>query len=211
MTTFARRERERLCDLALEVGPEAPTLCAGWSTRDLLAHLRARESDVTALPGLVVPSLERFAEKAMRRQSKRDFDAVVADVRRGPPTLSPLRLPGADKAVNTLEYFVHHEDIRRAAPGWEPRPLERWEQSAIWAPLKVVARGLTRPASVGVEIERTDGGDRRRVRNGSPSVTVRGLPSEVALFLFGRGDQAQVELDGDADDVAALRATSFGF
>jgi uncharacterized protein (TIGR03083 family) len=41
--TLARAERAALCDLFDEVGPDAPTLCAGWTTRDLAAHLVIRE------------------------------------------------------------------------------------------------------------------------------------------------------------------------
>ena len=43
MSTFAKRERLLLADLLEAEGPEAPTLCEGWSTRDLAAHLIVRE------------------------------------------------------------------------------------------------------------------------------------------------------------------------
>src|SRR5882762_622635 len=36
-------ERRELCDLFLELGPDAPTLCEGWTTLDLAAHLVLRE------------------------------------------------------------------------------------------------------------------------------------------------------------------------
>ena len=35
----ARLEREALCDTLLALGPDAPTLCDPWRTRDLAAHL----------------------------------------------------------------------------------------------------------------------------------------------------------------------------
>jgi hypothetical protein len=41
-------------------------------------------------------------------------------------------------------------------------------------------------------------------------VTVRGLPSEVTVFVFGRKPQARVELLGDDDAVARLSTTSLG-
>ena len=41
--SFARDERIALCDLLDETGPEAPTLCEGWRTLDLAAHLVLRE------------------------------------------------------------------------------------------------------------------------------------------------------------------------
>ncbi len=37
------REREELCDLFLELGPEAATLCEGWTSTDLAAHLVLQE------------------------------------------------------------------------------------------------------------------------------------------------------------------------
>ena len=55
--------------------------------------------------------------------AEQDFTALVERVRNGPPRWSPMALPPLDRALNTLEYFVHHEDIRRAAPGWVPREL----------------------------------------------------------------------------------------
>ena len=35
----------------------------------------------------------------------------------GPPRLSPWRIDAVDRLINTVEYFVHHEDIRRAPTG----------------------------------------------------------------------------------------------
>ena len=41
----------------------------------------------------------------------------------GPPPLSPFSIPGADGAADTVEYFVHHEDVRRGGQEWTERPL----------------------------------------------------------------------------------------
>ena len=57
MTRYARPEREALCDLLTDLGPEAPTLCAGWRTRDLAAHLVLRERRPDAAPGILLPLL----------------------------------------------------------------------------------------------------------------------------------------------------------
>ena len=48
--SFAQKERERLAELFLEVGPDAPTLNEGWTTRDLAVHLLIRESKPAAAP-----------------------------------------------------------------------------------------------------------------------------------------------------------------
>jgi hypothetical protein len=42
MTSLARRERHRLCDLALEVGPVAPTLSGDWSVKNMLVTMMVR-------------------------------------------------------------------------------------------------------------------------------------------------------------------------
>jgi hypothetical protein len=36
---FDAFERQQLCELFVELGPDAPTLLEPWSTRDLAAHL----------------------------------------------------------------------------------------------------------------------------------------------------------------------------
>ena len=53
--TAAQRERSALVDTLRAVGPDAPTLCDGWKTRDLAAHLVVRERRLDATPGIMVP------------------------------------------------------------------------------------------------------------------------------------------------------------
>ena len=36
---LAQSERQQLCDLFEEVGPDQDTLCEGWTTAHLAAHL----------------------------------------------------------------------------------------------------------------------------------------------------------------------------
>src|ERR1700754_3004842 len=43
MSRFVRSERQKLADLFASLGPDAPTMCTGWATRDLAAHLVIRE------------------------------------------------------------------------------------------------------------------------------------------------------------------------
>jgi hypothetical protein len=67
-----------------------------------------------------------------------------------------------------------------------------------------------RTAEVGVVLERSDTEERVVLKPGEPPVVVRGLPSELVLYVFGRRDQADVELVGRAEDVAALSGTDLG-
>jgi uncharacterized protein (TIGR03085 family) len=207
---MARTERAQLCDLALQVGPDAPTLSGSWTVRDLVAHLLVREGNPAAL-GIALPVLARVTDQAMARTARRDFAANVERLRHGPPVYSPLAVPKLDTVFNTLEMFVHHEDVRRARDGWEPRELTRRDEALLWQQVGMAGRGLVRDAPVGVVIERSDKDARRVLKPGEPTVVVRGLPSEVTLFLYGRKPQARVELSGPPEAVAALTGSALGF
>nr|BFE88977.1 hypothetical protein GCM10020093_115780 [Planobispora longispora] len=52
--TYARAERAALSDLFARLGPDAPTLCEGWTTFDLAAHLVLRERRLDAAPGIAL-------------------------------------------------------------------------------------------------------------------------------------------------------------
>ena len=54
------------------------------------------------------------------------------------------------------------------------------------------------------------GGETVTVRPGSPTVTLTGRPSELLLYGFGRGANAQVDVDGDDAAVGRLATTRFG-
>jgi uncharacterized protein (TIGR03085 family) len=67
---LAQLERSRLCDLFLEVGPDQPTLCEGWTTADLAAHLVIRERRPDAAPGILVGG--KLAEHSENVRTKVD-------------------------------------------------------------------------------------------------------------------------------------------
>ena len=136
MPHLAQRERRSLADLLLRVGPDAPTLCEGWTAADLAAHLVIRERRPDAGLGLVVPFLAGHTRETSRTAS------VTGGVRgpggRGPRRARPfpLRFSFIDEPMNTAEFFIHHEDVRRAQPGWEPRELDpELERPVVEAPL----------------------------------------------------------------------------
>ena len=110
----------------------------------------------------------------------------------------------------SLEYFVHHEDIRRAQERWLPRELTDDEQRQIWAMVGHAGRGLVRPAGVPVELRwpgaSRDGGDRTKtLRSGEGAAVVSGQPAEVAMFLFGRARHHGLAYDGPPHAVRALQ------
>jgi uncharacterized protein (TIGR03085 family) len=206
MTSFARAERTHLCDLALETGPDAPTLCGDWTVRDLVAHLVVRENSPLSV-GIVVPPLASITERETDRVAKKSFEKLVSRVRKA---RNPMALPGVDAALNTAEYFVHHEDIRRAAPGWEPRRLTEDDQEALWRIVRVSGKGLIRPAGVPVVARRSDTGAETTLKGGEDAVTVTGEPQELVLFIYGRSQTHGLVFDGPEDRVAKLREARLG-
>jgi hypothetical protein len=83
-------------------------------------------------------------------------------------------------------------------------------ERTLWSLLGTPGMALTRRTPVGVSIRNATTGGVRVLKAGPPAVTVVGAPSELALFLFGRGAQARVELVGDEVAVARLRDADLG-
>jgi uncharacterized protein (TIGR03085 family) len=210
-SSLAQRERHALCDLALTLGPDAPTLCGGWDARDLVAHLLVREKRPLGAVGILVPALSALTDREMAKVAEKDFPDLVEEVRR--QGLTPYALPVADRLLNTLEYVVHHEDLRRAQPGWEPRVLDQRDEETLWAWLRVGGKALARRTGVALQAQRRghDGRDSRAMlRRGAPVVTITGAPLELVLYLFGRRDVADVDLDGPPEALATLHAADLG-
>jgi uncharacterized protein (TIGR03085 family) len=209
MTPMARTERTALCDAALQVGEDQPTLCGDWSVKDLVVHLLVRERSPAAA-GIVLSPLSRLTELESRRFAARDFPVLVEKLRNGPPRWSPYAVPKLDVLLNTLEFYVHHEDIRRAQDEWAPRRLTDAEQKQLWSMIRTGGKPLVRKLPVGLTLRNATTGAEAVLKNGQEQVTVVGQPSEVTLFVFGRTAQARVELEGSADAVAAVREASLG-
>ena len=202
---LARTERQAICDTLLTAGPDAPTLCAGWTTGDLAAHLWVRENELPAVAAIMLSRKHQAALRMAEARSRLSFAALVAELRRGPRRLSPLRFPGLDERANALEFFVHHEDVRRAGPDpLPPRQLPAESEEELWAILKRAARLLFRGAPFGVDLETPDGRvlPVRRRRH----VTVVGEPGELLLWATGRTTAAHVRVLGDPSAVARLTA-----
>jgi uncharacterized protein (TIGR03085 family) len=207
---LVRRERHALCDLALELGPDVPTLCGEWTARDLVAHLLVRENSLVGAAGITFSPMAGLTERAMARAARKPFAQMVEKLY--DPGLTWYRLPGVERLTNTLEYFVHHEDLRRAQPGWEPRQLAGADEDELWKLLKGAAKLASRKAGVPVVIRRADHPDQSStVRGGADPVVVSGRPSELVLFFFGRTHLRDVELDGPEERVTRLREADKGF
>lgn len=209
MSHFARDERAAICDTFLAVGPDVPTLCEGWGARDLAAHLVVRERRPDAQAGIFVRALAGHTASVQNDLAARSWPALVDRVRSGPPFWHPARVGAVDEAMNLAEFFVHHEDVRRAQPGWRARELPADLEAALWRVCATVGRLSLRRADVGVELV-APGFGRVTARRGHPTVRVEGAPAELLLFTFARREVADVSLDGPQAAVDRLRSAPAG-
>ncbi|MHA5283279.1 TIGR03085 family metal-binding protein [Corynebacterium sp. CQ3829_602738] len=198
--SFAQKERERLAQLFLRVGPDAPTLNEGWTTRDLAVHLLIRESKPAAAPGIFVNALSGVTEKETAKQMARPYEDVVREWAAGPPVwLKPL-----NSAMNTSEHFIHHEDVRRGGGVVEPREFSQVINEELFSLAKRFGKLTLRGAPVPVILTppttppATIGDKAGVAERGDNVLRVSGDPGELLLWVSGR-DAAQVELTGSVD------------
>src|SRR6185503_16044196 len=184
--TAAQRERHALVDTMRAVGPDAPTLCGDWTTRDLAAHLVVRERRLDATPGITISALAGYTAHVQHQVTKStDWDQLLNKVASGPPLYSPFKL--LDPVANMGEMFIHHEDVRRAQPGWEPRRLDAGTVKALGRGLPLMARLTLAKAPARVSLRTPDGRTLATVCRGA-ELTVTGEPEEVLLFISGRDE-----------------------
>ena len=193
---LARRDRLGLCDLLDELGPDAPTLCEGWSTRDLAAHLVARDRGPTACPGWSSTGSTGGPSGSGSERPSARTRSWSPRLRAGPPSWSPLALPRFDRLGNTHEFFVHFEDVRRAETGWTARALDDDGRGrSVEGRSAGSVAGRSRPRR---SASSCNGRTARSSapRAATPTVTITGPPGELLLYAFGREDHALVDLDG---------------
>jgi uncharacterized protein (TIGR03085 family) len=191
---YATAERKALADALQAAGPDAPTLCAGWQTRDLAAHLVLRERRPDAAAGILLKPLNGYNKKVQDRLAAGDYAALVGKVR-SPQALSPLRIGALEEAMNLIEFFVHHEDVRRAGGDHTPRDLPPGYADALRKRVRGTARLSARrfPATIVVQ---PAGSGPFEVGAGGERVEVGGDPGELIMFFTGRQSVAQVTVQG---------------
>ena len=200
--TAASRERAALVNTMRAVGPGAPTLCGDWTVRDLAAHLVLRERRLDAAPGIMIPALAGYtARKQQHLKDTTEWPELLDMVASGPPPYSPFKL--LDPLVNTTEMFIHHEDVRRASPGWQPRTLDGDLESALRRQVRFAVRLSLGRAPATVTVQDFDGTTLASVGKGA-QCTITGAAPELLLFLSGR-DAVQIEFGADDDTVEQVR------
>lgn len=211
MASFAAEQRAELVAALRAVPASAPTLCEGWTALDLAAHVVARERRPDSTPGLLVHALAGWTDRVRAGYALRPYPEVIQLVADGPPVLSVFAIPGVDAAANLGEFLIHTEDVRRAQPGWAPRPLRDDVRDAVWNGLRRGSRLYFRRTPVRLVLARPDGQEIvvGQGRSG-PGVRLAGEPEELLLLASGRRAHARVSVDGPAEAVQQFTAMRLG-
>jgi len=198
-------ERAALCDTLERLGPDAPTLCEGWTTADLAAHLVVRERNPLAGPGIVFGGpFASYTASAMEKEKAKGYEVLLATLRGGPPGYMKSTMA----ALNVNENWVHHEDARRAN-GDAPRPEDPDTAAVLAGVVRRTAKfGTRRIKPCGLALELPD--EMIIVRAGHPTAVMHGAIGECVLYLAGRRGAAVVTLEGDPDAIQTLQTAKLG-
>ena len=204
--TWVEGERDSFAGDFRATDPDAPTLCAGWTTRHLCAHLVQREHailrNVWDQVATRAPGEERFMRRLVDGAGTPEGFALLVDRFAAGPSRWSL-MGGFDEALNLVEHVVHHEDLRRGSGPVPPRDLPAAELDEIWRRARPILKRAYRKAPVGVELA-PEGGPVTPVRSGPSAVIVAGPPVELVLHAFGRRGAADVRIDGPSDGVSSF-------
>lgn len=204
------RERIALAETLAAIGDNQPTLCEGWDTKDLLVHMIIRERRPDAAIGIVLPAFKSWREKVEYSYEARDFNDLVQMFKSGPGGLSPFAIPGVDNLANMIEFVIHHEDVRRAQPNWQPRTDATELSAEIKRRLPKFSLLALRRCPVGVLMVDSTG-QQIWLKRGSTTVEIHGEPIEVLLYLSGRQKQALVSIHGSPAAIATFERMELGF
>ena len=211
---FVDPSREVLAETLLAAGPDCPTLCKGWLTRHLAAHLYLRERKAAVGLGLLIKRFAKASDQATvelaeKLKTPEDYNKLVNAFRAGPSAFSPMKIKALDESANLIEYFVHTEDVRRAADRWAPRALDEAYSDALWDELVKRAAILYRGVDLGIVLGRPSG-PRHVAKRAPVSVAIVGEPGELLMHAHGRTRHALVTFEGQPDAVALLQSAEVG-
>jgi uncharacterized protein (TIGR03085 family) len=206
MSRFVQSERKAIADLLATLGPDAPTLCTGWETRDLAAHIVLRERRPDAALAMYVPPARGHGKSVQRGIAARPYPELIEMIR-DVPWWSPVSNGLTEALTNTLEFFVHHEDVRRAQDHWLPRDLPRADQEGLWKRVATLAR-LRLRRFPGALLVQAPGYGEISTGAGGEAVRLIGAPGELVYFLAGRQRAARVQIDGPPALTDRLRNAS---
>ncbi len=186
--------RDAFCDVLLQVGPTAPTLCEGWDAHRLAAHVWSLSYDPLAWAGMIVHPLNAFTERRLTRIVERwPYVELVARLRRM-EGFTCMPWDGRQGHRHGLgEYVIHTEDLRRAndLPSVDPAP-ELAE--ALWLRLQVASRQLYGGRRRGLVLAGTNPPRESYVACRGQGSVVTGPVLELLMWVYGRRDSAKVTI-----------------
>ncbi|GLZ46078.1 hypothetical protein Acsp06_22630 [Actinomycetospora sp. NBRC 106375] len=137
-------ERERLADLYAALDPDqwgAPSLCAGWRVREVLAHVTMpyRHSSWRVLRGIAAArgDFNRFADRIARDDTAHHADAELLAVLRENVD-HPWRPPGGGQAGALSHDVIHGLDVTEPL-GLPRTPADRVREVLASATPKMLA------------------------------------------------------------------------
>ena len=200
--THIDAERLRLADV-LEGLSEAqwatPSLCAGWTVRDVAAHLTMAQSRVRDVLGPAARA--RFDYNTMVRESARALPVTTAEI---PGVLrgfagSRRKAPFVSDREPLIDVLVHSQDICVPLGIDHPMPVEAAAEAAD----RMIALNRFRPIRLraplrGVRLVATDND-----WTSGEGAEVSGPMEALAMLLAGRSSAALPRLRGDLTALAA--------
>lgn len=193
LMTEAEAERAALLEMLVGLEPlhwEHPTLCEGWSVRDVVAHLLSFEGVGMreVLPEMLRArlSLGRVNAGFLARQQELDPDRLLERLR---THLRPSGLTAArGGAVGLVDAMVHQQDIRRPLGRLREIPAERLRYALGFVVTAPPLRGFWHVRGTRVVATDLDWAHGR-------GPEARGSGEAVLMVLGGRAGVAQ-ELEG---------------
>lgn len=190
-------ERAELVELLRSLTPaqwDAPSLCDGWSVRDVAGHLTIDSVPLHryALAGLTHPSADRLNEHYVVAAREVPVDRLVEGLS---ASISTSWMARYFPYLCLADHLVHQQDIRR--PLGLPRTIDPERLRLVldhpdpFARPRRYVRGL-RLVATDLQWERGDG------------PVVRGSGEALALAMVGRSAVLD-ELDGDGVELLCLR------
>src|SRR5439155_4759599 len=150
-------------------------------------YVRERRPDA-ALGVLPLGPLSAYTNRVMASTLRSlGYDEILRRIRQVP---AHLRVGPLDAAINTVEYFVHTEDVRRPN-GMPARDMPDDFERTIWNRLKRQGRLSFRRVDAQVTLVPTLG-EPVTFGKGEP-LEVRGRPTELTMLAFNRKDTAKVD------------------
>ncbi|MHC9295763.1 maleylpyruvate isomerase family mycothiol-dependent enzyme [Mycobacterium sp. LTG2003] len=191
---LARAEREDFAELLAGLSPaqwQSPTLCGGWTVRDVAAHTIAYLGQ--SLPRLVLNmaacggDVDKLNARALDALSDVEPARLIALMRDSEPSGAGALYGGR---VALIECLVHQQDIRRPLGLTRTIPTDALRASLTYARVSPVIGGARRTRGLRLIATDVDWA-------GGRGAEIRGSGEALLLAMTGRVEAVAGELTGD--------------